>query len=199
MRKFKRKPEPPFLTVNWENWGIEWEKRRLENPNTVFHWHVIDGEIVNQKLLPLLKAQTQDHCSFCDAFPVNSASVDTIEHFRPKSEFPREAYKWVNLYYCCTHCQQKGANFDQALLSPDAIDYQFDRYFRWDFTTGELLVNEQAALEDQTRACITITFYKLNINHPKWRKRELRKRWQGENDPLDDFAYRDFVDNTVHA
>jgi hypothetical protein len=62
-------------------------------------WHEIDGAKVNQKLLPLLKNQTQDHCSFCDAFPVDPPSIPTIEHFRPKTAFPREAFKWENLYY----------------------------------------------------------------------------------------------------
>jgi hypothetical protein len=59
----------------------------------------IDAAKVNQKLLPLLKNQTQDHCSFCDAFPVDPPSIPTIEHFRPKTAFPKEAFKWENLYY----------------------------------------------------------------------------------------------------
>jgi len=193
MRKLTRVDAPAFLLEKWEEWGIHWEERRAGNPNAAFHWHVIDGEPINQRLLPLLKSQTQDHCSFCDGYPVNSVSVETIEHFRPKITFPRDAYSWGNLFYCCTHCQQKGAQFEEALLKPDEADYEFDRYFRWDFITGEIKVNEKASLPDQNRAAITIDMYHLNEFHPEWRRRELRKRSQGTNDPLDDFSYRHFI------
>lgn len=196
MRKFERIAEPDFLAGKSEEWGLEWERRRNENPKAQFHWHKLDGEPVNQRLLRLLKVQTQDHCSFCDNFPVSPPSIDTIEHFRPKATFPKEAYRWANLYFCCMHCQQKRDNFDEALLQPDAIEYGFDRYFRWDFTRGTIEVNEQASIEDQNRAAVTIRVYRLNEGHPSLRKRELRRRAQCMNDLLDDFAYREFITGT---
>jgi uncharacterized protein (TIGR02646 family) len=195
MRKFIRLEEPDFLAANWENWGQDWERRHAENPKAAFHWHQLDNVPVNQKLLPLLKAQTQDHCSFCDNYPVSPPSIDTIEHFRPKAHYPRDAYRWGNLYFCCMWCQQKSDDFDEAALQPDAIDYEFDRYFRWDFTLGTIEVNEQATPGDQHRATVTIKLYKLNEGHPSLRKRELRKRAECKNDPLDDFAYRHYVEN----
>ena len=108
MRKFTRLAEPDFLTDKWEQWGLDWERRKSENPGAAFNWRQHENEAVNQKLLPRLKEQTQDHCSFCDHFPVSPPSIETIEHFRPKARFPRDAYRWTNLYFCCTHCQQKG-------------------------------------------------------------------------------------------
>lgn len=91
------------------------------------------------------------------------------------------------------HCQQKADEFDEAALHPDAIDYEFDRYFRWDYTLGTIEVNELASLEDRHRAEVTRRLYRLNVGHPSLRKRELRKRAQGAQDPLDDFAYRDYI------
>jgi uncharacterized protein (TIGR02646 family) len=169
MRKFTRDEEPEFLAGKWEAWGLEWEQRRKANPSAVFHWHELNGEKVNQKLLPLLKKQTQDHCSFCDAFPVAPPSIETIEHFRPKTKFPKVAYRWNNLYFCCTHCQQKGEEFGKALLCPDAGDYDFDRFFRWDFTLGAMEINTLAAPSDQHRAAVTIRLYRLNAGHPTYR------------------------------
>lgn len=192
MRKFQRAEEPDFLAAHWEEWGLGWELRQAEGKT--FHWHRVASEPVNQKLLPILKAQTQDHCSFCDNYPVSPPSIDTIEHFRPKSRYPREAYRWTNLYFCCTYCQQKNSAFDESALQPDAEDYHFDRFFRWDYTRGLLEVNDAATPEDQHRARVTIKLYQLNHGHPSLRKRELRRRSQGQNDPLDDFAYRDFVE-----
>ena len=193
MRRFERTPEPDFLADRWERWGLEWEDRRTQNPAAQFHWHEIAGEKVNQKLLPLLKAQTQAHCSFCDAFPVSPPSIDTIEHFRPKTTFPRDAYRWANLYFCCMHCQQKGDEFDEALLCPDAADYEFERYFRWDFTTGELKVNELALAEDQHRAALTITIYQLNQGHTTLRRLALKNRATNPQGSLDELPYRHYV------
>jgi uncharacterized protein (TIGR02646 family) len=193
MRKFQRANQPEFLADKWEQWGQVWERRRLENPTAAFHWHRIDGEPVNHKLLPTLKAQVQDHCSFCDLFPVNPPSNPTVEHFRPKTRFPREAYQWENLYYCCDFCQGKGEDFDESLLRPDGEDYSFERFFRWDFTTGRLIVNDQSSPADQHRAKITIDLYRLNEGHPSLRRREAHRRAKMLSDPIDDFAYRDFV------
>jgi len=195
MRKFTRAGEPDFLANKWEQWGLEWEQRRKENPSANFHWHQIDGERVNQKLLPILKEQTQDHCSFCDAFPVAPPSIETVEHFRPKSSFPRQAYAWGNLYFCCAHCQQKGEEFDEALLQPDADDYEFDRYFRWDFTRGTMEINTLANPDDQRRAAVTIRLYQLNKKHPLYRKLALKNRSAAAQP--DEISYRHYVNSSL--
>lgn len=197
MRKFLRAAEPEFLAAVWETWSLEWEQRHAENASAAFHWHQVDGEKVNQKLLPTLKGQTQDHCSFCDNFPVSPPSIDTIEHFHPKALYPREAYRWTNLYFCCMHCQQKIVPLDEAALRPDAAEFEFCRYFRWDYTRGRMEVNEQAPPEDQERARVTIALYRLNEGHPSLRKRELKRRSQCAGAPLDDFAYRGFVESPL--
>lgn len=194
MRKFQRGLEPEFLAARREAWGLEWEQRHAADSGTRFNWHQVDGEPVNRKLIPLLKAQTQDHCSFCDNFPVSPPSIDTIEHFRPKARFPREAYRWANLYFCCMYCQQKSDDFDEAALQPDAVDYEFDRYFRWDYTLGTIEVNERASAGDQHRARVTIKLYRLNVSHPIWRKLWLTRRARLKDDPLDSLPYRDFIE-----
>lgn len=192
MRRFIRADEPEFLADRWEEWGKEWERRKAEGGS--FHWHQLDGKPVNHRLLPRLKAQTQDHCSFCDCYPVSPPSLDTIEHFRPKSQFPREAYRWENLYYCCDFCQSsKKEDFDEALLRPDTEDYSFDRYFRWDWTQGLLQVNERASPEDQHRAEVTIRLYALNEGHAVCRKRALHQRSRDPDSPLDEHPYRDYL------
>lgn len=182
---------PAFLAKCWEQWGLDWERRQAAGG--AFHWHQVDKQPVNVKLLPLLRAQTQDHCSFCDNYPVSPPSNPTIEHFRPKSRFPREAYQWENLYFCCDWCQRKGEQFDPGLLRPDAADFDFDRYFRWEFTRGELLPNELASPEDQERAWVTIRLYRLNSGHPALRKRAQHQRAKDPEAPLDDFPYRGFL------
>ncbi len=194
MRKFVRGEVPECLVSQWEEWGLAWERRRIDNSGAPFYWPTVGGSLLNQLLLPLLKAQTQDHCSFCDNFPVSPPSIDTIEHFRPKSRFPRHAFAWGNLYYCCMFCQQKSDDFHEALLQPDAPEYDFYKYFRWDFTLGTLEVNQLATPENQERARQTILIYGLNTRHPFLRRLAAKRRMQGPNDPIDEFAYRDFVE-----
>ena len=193
MRKFQRGNEPDFLADKWERWGLEWEERRNQAPSPSFNWRVIDGEKVNHKLLPFLKQQTQDHCSFCDAFPVAPPSIETVEHFRPKSAFPKEAYHWLNLYFCCMYCQQKGDDFDEGLLRPDAADYDFDNYFRWDFTTGRMEVHTLASEQDQQRAEVTIRLYRLNEWHPRLRKLAMQHRSADQAISPDELPYRHFA------
>ena len=195
MRKLKRSEAPEFLTINWQQWGIDWEKRHKATPGAAFHWHEIGKEKVNHKLLPFLKEMTQNHCSFCDIFPVNPPSNETIEHFKPKTIFHREAYKWENLYYCCDACQNKGSDYNDDLIPPDAEYYSFDRFFRWDYTLGTLEVNEKADEADKIRARETIKAYSLNSGHPALRRRAARQRAKMPDEPIDDFAYRDFISN----
>jgi uncharacterized protein (TIGR02646 family) len=193
MRKFQRGAEPDFLADKWETWGLEWEQRRNTSSSAQFSWRTIGGEKLNHKLLPLLKQQTQEHCSFCDAFPVAPPSIETIEHFRPKSSYPRAAYHWPNLYYCCMYCQQKGDEFVEALLQPDANDYEFDNYFRWDFTTGRMEINTLASEPDQHRAEQTIKIYRLNEGHPRFRRLAMQHRSSEQAVLPDELPYRHYV------
>jgi len=194
MRKFQRAEEPDYLAANWEAWGIDWEKRKAAG--APFYWLQVAGEPVNQKLLPVLKQQTQDHCSFCDNYPVSPPSIDTIEHFRPKARFPREAYRWTNLYFCCNWCQRKNDEFDEAALQPDFDDYQFDQYFRWDYTRGTIEANERSRPEDQHRARVTIALYRLNDGHPSLRKQWLKRHSKLKDEPVDEFPYRSYLESS---
>jgi uncharacterized protein (TIGR02646 family) len=191
MRKFFRDEEPTFLAENCEEWGKDWELRHADGKP--FYWHEVGGEPVNQRLLPLLIPQTQNHCSFCDCFPIDPPSIPTIEHFRPKAMFPLDAFRWSNLFLCCTHCQQSEGVFTEAILAPDATEYEFDRYFRWDHTQGTLEVNEKAIPENRTRAAATIAYFRLNVGHPTHRKIQLIRRSTSQNDPLDTWPYRDYL------
>ena len=192
MRKFLRNEEPDFLKSNWE----EWEERRKVSRAASFHWHQISGRSVNEILLPILKHQTQDHCSFCDNFPVSPPSIETIEHFRPKSKFPRDAYRWENLFFCCMYCQQKGDGFDELMLRPDAEEYFLNRYFRFDYTLGTIEPNPRASSKDQERARLTIKFYRLNERHPTFRKLWMARRAKLRDEDIDTFPYRDYLEGS---
>ena len=193
MRPFVRGPEPDFLAYRSQALGADWQKKRSEKPSARFRWPQIEGVPLNQRLLPFLKAQTQDHCSFCDQFPVSPPSIDTVEHFRPKSRYPLEALAWGNLYYCYCYCQQKGEAYSDALLRPDADDYTFDRFFggiaHREGSRSTIVLRQKVSFAPRK----PLKAYRLNEQHTRLRRRELMRWSRGVDESLDDFAYRHFI------
>ena len=174
MRPFKRSETPPILAECGGEWSKKWVIRQKDKKD--FDWPTVDGNRINHILLQSLMPQTQEHCSFCDVFPVSPPSKDTIEHFRPKSKFSSEAFAWDNLYFCCDFCQgQKREKYDEKTLRPDESGYCFDDYFRWHYPSGKLEPNPDASCENQERAQITIDIYGLNNGHPRRRLKESEK------------------------
>ncbi|MGB0932044.1 MAG: hypothetical protein ACPGVB_14765 [Chitinophagales bacterium] len=166
-----------------------------KNPKFKFQWKQIEGKRVNHKLLPDLKEMTTNHCSFCDGSPMGAMIKETIEHFRPKSKYPLLAYQWENLFLACHFCQEKGDTFDEKLLKPDDVAYEFNRYFIFNFRTYEIEVRQDSGIseEDKERAKITLEIYKLNYtDRSKARQRTFKQYYNTleANRDVDDFSYR---------
>lgn len=169
------RPDPPdWLTAKYERWGFEYERKKTANPSYKFAWRMYQRVRINVHLLPLLIEMTSDHCSFCDGYPMRSFGGNSIEHFKPKSNpmYYRLAYQWENLFLSCPVCQEKKhEDFDDALLKPDEIDYDFSRYFVIDLVTGIINPNPAATVEEKKRARTTIEMYGLNLfDRPETRK-----------------------------
>lgn len=198
MRKQTR-PEPPELLVqNRGKWTRQWIELRQRNPSAKFPWYQIDKQSAYEILLPVLKAMNQEHCAFCDGFPVDAVSNETIEHFQPKSDprFEANAYEWTNLFYCCTTCQRKGDDWDDALLRPDADDYTCVRYFHFDYFTGQMAPHPMATEAEQNCAKATIRLYGLDTPARRRARRGELEFWRRINDMhIDEFAYRDFLES----
>lgn len=173
MRRFERKACPDVLLEayakrndkpKWVVWGEKYQANRRKNEGFIFQWPQVRNQKLNQLLLPDLKGQTDSHCSYCDGFPLKSGER-TIDHFKPKSEFPLEVCCWENLYLACTHCQSaevKGDKYDERLLRPDEETYQFEEYFYYDYTTHQIKVLQYISEEKQLRASITMEILAFN-------------------------------------
>jgi uncharacterized protein (TIGR02646 family) len=192
MEKIKRTNAPGWLNKKWKEWGEAWAVKCAKTKNSPsFTWRRYQNRGYDD-LVKELSAMTRNHCSFCDAYPMGRRIPHTIEHFKPKSKFPREAYKWENLFLCCGLCQEKGDQFDKRLLKPDVKSYSFDKYFDINWTTGELLPNRDASENDRKRAEITIKLYRLNDNgKPDDRLEELEK--YNKDTDIDEWPYRFFI------
>jgi hypothetical protein len=64
-----------------------------------FDWHGI-----RPHLKEALKPLNQEHCCFCDTYPLDDRTDEDIEHFLPCARFPAQAYHWENLFYICELC-----------------------------------------------------------------------------------------------
>lgn len=192
MMKIQRLPAPHFLKERYKNWGRRYKARRDKSANAVFFWNIFNGQRINHLLLPVLMQMTQDHCSFCDGFPIETVSSDSIEHFKPKTKFPKLAYAWLNLFYCCSKCQEsKMEDFDKTLLKPDILGYSFEFYFQYDSETGKIIPNPDRNEIEILRAEKTIELYGLNSHaRPKARKRTIKQFIDSQNPVIEDFPYR---------
>jgi uncharacterized protein (TIGR02646 family) len=166
MFKFTRLDAPKCLTENdnYKVWGKNYAKTKHS-----WHWHTYKGTEVDKLIRSDLLIQTQNHCSFCDAYRIPSPIAHTIEHFRPKSIFPLLAYTWQNLFISCHNCQKIIADFDlsrenlRQLLKPDSEDYHFQKYFYFDSETGKIEIKKGNLTEKEIeRAELTQKYYQLN-------------------------------------
>jgi uncharacterized protein (TIGR02646 family) len=162
MMPFVRGEAPDFLSANQARWTEQWRRNRGKR---AFDWPSLHGARINERLLVALKVLTDDHCAYCDNYPLGVEAKPCIDHRRPKSreEWAHLAFDWGNLYYVCAFCNHaKGEQWDEALLAPDEVGYDFWRYFDLDAMTGQLRPSPTAPPEDARRAERTIQILGLN-------------------------------------
>jgi uncharacterized protein (TIGR02646 family) len=168
MMPFIRSAAPNSLKYNYNRFGKHWEVRKKAKANAQFNWRGIYDVALGQLL-----SDSHNHCAFCDLRPLRQMGA-TIEHFKPKSLHPLLAYFWYNLFPCCSNCQKKGEAFHKKLLKPDVDGFEFNDYFIYNYSTGELEPNPSVNLQNQERAMITRELYRLNdFERPEERKQVL--------------------------
>ena len=197
MKKFDRAESPVFLEQNAARWNRQWADLKTQNAGAAFQWYSHAGQPVNQLLMPFLLAQTQEHCSYCDAFPPKKGDK-TIDHFLPKSALRHflKAYEWANLYAACDHCQtSKMEQLSDSLLRPDALEYEFERYFIYQYDSHKIEINPTASDTEQAAALETRRIFDFNHKGQVISRRHSWERWHSKNrheqlEEIDDFAFR---------
>jgi uncharacterized protein (TIGR02646 family) len=58
---------------------------------------------------------TNYKCTFCES-NIDNVSDIHVEHFFPKSLYPKMAFKWTNLLPACERCNRQKGNFDTKSL-----------------------------------------------------------------------------------
>lgn len=201
-------PELQALNDNWEAWGQEFKSQLdAEGRSSDFSWkRNIDKSIV-KKLVEL----TNNHCSFCDSYPLGKDSKQTIEHYFPKKEFPLKSYDWCNLFLCCDKCQSESNKQRKFIdnLKPDHTDYFFDKIFYFDPQTGKIEIYETLEFENidlYNKAHNFLIRYGINNENDEKNKRCFTRKMKfqdiknyfkckdDDNRVRDDFEFRFIFD-----
>lgn len=193
MRKFVRLQAPAILEQHWERIGNEYAAKRALDPSYSFSWPQIDKKKLNHEILPVLKGQTGEHCSYCDKYPLLRGD-ESIDHFKPKTDprFYKEVSQWSNLYLACKHCQDsKSIQYGEKLLRPDDVHYHFNKYFTYNYNEHKIEPNPAATEQERSMAEETIKTFDLNHSSMKISRRHAHERYSRASNPvLDDYNYR---------
>lgn len=201
MRAFTRLDAPAVLlkvigseaTPRWIRFGDRYIVSRNRNAGFKFQWPTVNKRTLNQHLLPTLRVQTIDHCSYCDGYPLGKGD-ESIDHFLPKLSPACYAFvcQWENLYLACSHCQKsKGERVDLLVLRPDEPGYSFGRYFIYNYIDQKIDINPMASTGDQQRARATHQFFNFDNAQLIIKRRHAYQRYSGDAAPvLDDYNFR---------
>jgi hypothetical protein len=111
-----------------------------------------------RRVLPILHDAYKGICAYSCHWISYDTGADTVEHFRPKDQFPDEAYEWDNYrLVCATLNARKGVH--QDVLDPFCVQYG---WFVLDFPS--LLVRPGAGLAPVVERRVQTTIDRLGLN-----------------------------------
>jgi len=182
--------KPECLVEKAEKWTKDLIDKRQSKPD-YWNWHQFKNKKVENLLTVDLTEITNYRCSYCDIRPVRKGALKpSIDHFKPKSDFPELAYEWTNLFLSCYQCQEyKGGSYPYVEpLKPDSCHYHFDYWFEIKWETYEILPNSLRDEDEQKRAEETIKWLGLNRDSRPISRGEIVEQFNGGN--YDDWSYK---------
>ena len=112
----------------------------------------------------VLSAAFSGLCGYCE-----EATDGQIDHFRPKSKFPRLVYAWPNWVFACPDCNLRKADqwSSGGYVDPCAVTLPArpEEFFAFDTATGELLPQPGLTVRRRRKALQTIAYLGLNEAH----------------------------------
>ncbi|WNG26951.1 TIGR02646 family protein [Cystobacter fuscus] len=166
---------PGVLTRNQKKWleelvGARTPKERKRASNRYQHHEVKDA----------LVAAFYGKCAYCES-QIRHIDYGHIEHFRPKSKYPRKTFSWANLLLACGVCngtEYKGEKFPNKadggpLVNPCTEDPAL--HFSFDYDPEAQLAN----VHGKTRRGLT-TEKLLGLNRKElrsYRSKQSKKLW----------------------
>ncbi len=150
-----RGPEPPGLapvrnryTPRW----IDYYESGIGDRPTDSHWRGFHAD---------LERVFFGICAYCEEF-----TPGEVDHFRPKSKFPRLVYSWSNWLFACHDCNQAKSDTWPTIGFVDpcatSVSDRPELYFTFDTLTGFIKPHE--SLDARRREMAEATIRELGLN-----------------------------------
>ena len=112
MIKLTKSAKPSILVTNEKKWTDD--LMAFVNSDRMVPDNIIN-RYNNQEIKDALKKETYGKCMYCEGY-IGAVSFPHIEHFRPKSKYPKKTFDWNNLGLGCQVCNtNKNDIFDEDL------------------------------------------------------------------------------------
>lgn len=184
-----RGPEPAGLKKYREKYTSDWVKYYEQGTGEK------PGDDYWRRFHEKLGKAFSGLCGYCEA-----DCKGEVDHFRPKSRFPKRVYQWSNWVFACHDCNNwKSEKWPKnGYVDPCARirSSRPERFFDFDLKTGEIIPKGGLTHARRYKAQTMIEGLKLNAFHHL--RRRMRWVWfvenvlQGENE--DDPDHEDFVE-----
>ena len=161
-----------------QDWVDYYSRRTGDEPPA--HW---------SRFRPELGSRFSGKCGYCerqcDLQAEHSGRLPTLDHFRPRSRYPRLTYEWTNWIFSCHQCnvEYKQDKWPvEGYVDPCASDEveRPERFFDYDDSTGE--VKPKSDIEPLAqRTIIDLGLNSINrrvdrLNWVDWLKERLTER-----------------------
>lgn len=106
---------PEILQKNQQDWTEKLLFSIIEHKGYSSIPENIKNIVVNkyrhEEITSAVNKRTKGKCSFCESI-IETVSYTNIEHFYPKSLYPKFTFKWSNLIPACNRCNVKKKDYD---------------------------------------------------------------------------------------
>jgi uncharacterized protein (TIGR02646 family) len=164
-----RGPAPGILVRKVQKWLDAWRKagtpaKRKRALERYKHEQVRDA----------LRDLFHGKCAYCET-KTEVATWGHIEHYRPKSRFPKAAFDWDNLLWACPRCNSecKGEQFPEAADGGPVLDPCDDEPSDHLFFDYDPIARLASVYGKTTRGQTTVDL--LQLNRPELRAQRSRQ------------------------
>jgi uncharacterized protein (TIGR02646 family) len=117
MIKVVKSAEPQILVNNKNNWlstylGAKKIYKKNKTPDNKKNLDAAEKKYNHKSIRLQLSADFCEKCAYCESH-ITHITFSHIEHFRPKSKYPKKCFEWKNLMIGCSICNGKSLKSDK--------------------------------------------------------------------------------------
>ncbi len=147
---------------------VQYFQQRGSNPSQHNYWTVFAAD---------LRECFDDKCGYCEQrFEPVGELQSSVDHFRPRSRFPRLVYNWDNWVSSCQRCNFAKADQwpDTGYVDPYAVDLleRPEEHFDYVPLTGEIV--PKSGLTHNARHKAQSTIDDIGLNETRLRETRFR-------------------------